>query len=299
MQDSINVLVPDARFYETLAVQPGGGIAARPDFIGHADRHSAVSQFSDFLRLAVEKNCDLVLSPEYSCPWEVIRKAITQQSLPRAGKIWILGCESITPDELQTIIAAHGNVIWIHEPIPAGAGRFLDVLAYITKAEATAGGTRNVIVLQFKTQAMGGDTFERDHLLCGRRIYIWHNPVDNIRLISLICSEALAFDQAAGVQCRFDLHPFVIFHPLLVADPHHVAISAYRNWLFGEEVSKRIEALTLNWARGFTLPGHQPNQYGGSAIYTKSPEFDLSDAHLEANHCRDNLFMRPVFMETG
>jgi hypothetical protein len=141
-----------------------------------------------------------------------------------------------------------------------------------------------VIVLQFKTQAMGGNTFERDHLLCGRRIYVWHNPADNIRLISLICSEALTFDQIATDECGFDLHPYLIFHPQLIKDPHHVANSSYRNRLFDQAVSERIEVLTLNWARGFTFLGDSPAPYGGSAIYTKSPEFELSDARLEANH---------------
>jgi hypothetical protein len=281
---TLNVLVPDAHFYETLAIQPGGAIAVRPDFIGHADHPSAVSRFSDFLGLALKKNCDLVLSPEYSCPWEVLTNAVAQKSLPHVGKIWMLGCEAITPNDLEAVISAHRDVEWIHEPIPTVAGNFLDVLAYVTKTEATTGGIKDVIVLQFKTLAMGGDTFERDHLLRGQRIYVWHNPIDNIRLISLICSEALAFDQAASEQCRLDLHPYVIFHPQLNENPRHPDISAYRDQVFGRRVGDRIEVLALNWARGFTLPQHAPSQYGGSAIYTKSPEFELSDTRLEANH---------------
>jgi hypothetical protein len=281
---TLNVLIPDAHFYETLAVQPRGEIALRPDFIGHADPQTAVSQFSDFLRLAIEKESDVVLSPEYSCPWEVLTNAITQQSLPQAGKIWMLGCEAITPNDLRAVISAHANVVWIHEPIPAGTGRFLDVLVYATKTETTSRNAKDVIVLQFKTQAMGGNTFERDHLICGRRIYIWHNPQDNIRLISLICSDALTFDLAAAVDCQFDLHPYLIFHPQLNEDPRHPDISAYRDQLFGRRVSDRIEILTLNWARGFKIQDCAPSHYGGSAIYTKSPEFQLSDTRLEANH---------------
>ena len=141
---TLNVLVPDAHFYETLAVQPRGEIALRPDFIGHADPQTAVSQFSDFLRLAIERESDVVLSPEYSCPWEVLTNAITQQSLPQAGKIWMLGCEAITPNDLRAVILAHANVVWIHEPIPAGTGRFLDVLVYATKTETTSRTTPTI-----------------------------------------------------------------------------------------------------------------------------------------------------------
>jgi hypothetical protein len=281
---SLNVLVPDAQFYETLAIQPGGEIATRPDFVGHANQREAASQFSAFLRLALEKDCDLVLSPEYSCPWQVLTNAIANQCLPQAGKVWILGCEAITRDKLLAVIAAHTDVVWIHEPIPEHAAGFLDVLAYVTKGKTRTNSTKHVVVLQFKTQAMGGDTYERDHLICGRAIYVWHNPQDNIRLISLICSDTLVFDDAAAGQCRFDLHPYVIFHPQLIADPHHIDISSYRHRLFGQAVSERTEVVTLNWARGFTLPAKPPALYGGSAVYTKAPQFESCDARLEANH---------------
>lgn len=281
---TLNVLVPDSHLYYVLAIQPEGKIEAKTDFIGHADRTAAVGKFLAFLALAVEKDCDAVISPEYSCPWEVLEKAITQHLLPKMGRIWILGCESITPDKLDQLISAHGNVVWIREEIRPGAGRFLDVLAYITKAKDTSGAEKDVIVLQFKTQAMGGDTFERDHLICGQTIYVWRNPVDNIRLISLICADVLSFDDATMDKWRFDLYPYLIFHPQLTQDPHHVDYRAYRSQLFARNVSERFEVLTLNWARGFTLPDSPPNQYGGSAIYTKSQETETGDSRLQSNH---------------
>src|ERR1700724_193429 len=92
----LNVLIPDTRLYETLSIQPRGDIAARDDFIGHADHAAAVSQFSDFLRLAVENDSDVVLSPEYSCPWEAMTQAVKEKTLPKSGKLWVLGCEAIT-----------------------------------------------------------------------------------------------------------------------------------------------------------------------------------------------------------
>src|ERR1051326_2527388 len=95
----LNVLVPDAKLYEILAIQPAGVIGTRDDFVGHADHGAAVKKFDHFLKLAVEKNCDLVLSPEYSFPWDCLRQAIADNTVPSAGKLWILGCEAITPDE--------------------------------------------------------------------------------------------------------------------------------------------------------------------------------------------------------
>lgn len=281
---TLNALVPDAEFYEVLAIQPEGKIEAKEDFIGHADHLAAVNKFSAFLRLAVEKNCDLVLSPEYSCPWEVISTAIANNLLPKMGKIWALGCESVTPDQLDKFILAHPNVAWIKESIPEAKEQFFDVLAYITKTRKITGEEKDTIVLQFKTQPMGGDDFERDHLIRGRTIYIWHNPEENIRLISLICSDALVFDDAAMKDCRVDLYPYIVFHPQLVENPRHAAQRDYRKILFTHNLSERFEVLTLNWARGFTFPNRPANPYGGSAIYLKSDKFNTNDDRLESNH---------------
>ncbi len=288
----LNCLEPNEAFYETLAIQPKSTVTARPGFVGHADHAAAVAKFTAFLQLATQSNCDLALCPEYSMPWDVLTQAIVASTLPQEGKLWILGCEAITREALAAFIAAHPQVDWIHEPIPAGAGTFLGVLAYATKAQAIAGGVKNVIVLQFKTAPMGGPTFERDNLICGQVIYIWRNPRDNIRLISLVCSDALGWDPNTAANCRFDRDPYLIFHPQLNPDPRHVGISAYRNALFSlnANVSQRFEVITLNWARGFDIPPHAASAYGGSTIYTKSPEFEFSDARIEENHHRGLYF---------
>src|ERR1035437_5406720 len=185
----LNVLVPDTNVYSILAIQPAGVVTVRADFIGHSDRNAATTKFSSFLQLAFDQNIDLVLSPEYSCPWEALSLALRNRRLPQRGKLWILACEAITPVQLRELIAAHPQVAWIHEPIPDGAGHFLGVLAYLTRTKSTAGADKDVVVLQFKTEPMGGNPFERDHLIRGQWIHIWRNPRDNIRLISLICSD--------------------------------------------------------------------------------------------------------------
>jgi hypothetical protein len=282
----LNLLVPDTHPYEILAIQPTGAVEVRPDFVGHSNRATATSKFSSFLQLAVDQNSDLVVSPEYSCPWDVLASAIAGGRLPQRRKLWALACEAISPGGLREFTAAHPQVVWIHEPIPAGAGQFLGVLAYILKTDSLAGGVRDVVVLQFKTEPMGGDIFESEHLIRAQTIYSWHNPDDNIRLVSLLCSDALAFDGGTNRHCRFDCHPYIIFHPQLNRDPRHADISAYRDRLFSREVSEAIEVLTLNWARGFTILAYPASPYGGSAIYTKSAEFDCSDARIVGNHQR-------------
>jgi hypothetical protein len=281
----LNVLVPDAQLYEILAIQPGGVIGLRDDFVGHADHESAVKKFDHFLKLAVEKNCDLTLSPEYSCPWDCLQRAIAGNTLPKEGKLWILGCEAITPDQLRAVMAAAGNVIWMHEPIPTTAGHFLNVLCYLFKTESKSGVNKDVVLLQFKTQAMADKfAWERDRLIVGETIYFFHNRKDTIRLMSLICSDSLEFDPYKDdEECRMDLHPYVLFHPQLCYEPRHAAIQNYRTALFMDERSKSTEVIVLNWAHQFKID-KLTSQYGGSTIYLKSDKFNRADGTLDANH---------------
>ncbi len=280
----LNVLVPDAQLYEILAIQPGGVIGFSDDFLGHAAHDSAVRKFDHFLRIAVEKDCDLVLSPEYSLPWDSLQTAITNNNLPDEGKLWILGCEAITPDQLRAFEAAN-DIVWIHEPIPTTAGRFLNVVCYLFKTTSKAGVEKNVALLQFKTQAMVDAklAWERDRLIVGKTIYFLHNRDDHIRLVTLICADALEFEPYANNQSRMELHPHVIFHPQLCDDPRHPAIRNYRATLFMAEPSKATEVVVLNWAHQFKLD-KLTSPYGGSTIYSKTDRFNRADDVLDTNH---------------
>lgn len=284
---NLNVLTPDARAYEILAIQPVGVIDPRNDFVGHANREIAQKKFAGFIALAVEKKADLVLSPEYSCPWEVLKTALQQGKFPAIGKLWVLGCESITPIKFREFTASFPSVAWIHEELPNGAGDFLGVVCYLLKTESNGGAVKNVIVVQFKTVPMAGhDTSEADHLLCGQKIYFLRTQNDYIRFATLICSEALEFQLDGGTEQQFAQHPFIIFHPQLTNDPRNAGVRKYRNDLFFNTCSRDLEVIALNWARGFQIGAQEPSRYGNSAVFMKSDKFNRSDDRLHQNHQR-------------
>jgi len=212
---NLNVLAANAHAYEALAIQPTGEIELRNDFIGHADRGLANKKFLGYVKLAQEKDCDLVLAPEYSVPWDVLKTIIQENKLPRLGKLWILGCESITPHELEEITSSIPDVIWLHEPIPTSSCHFLNVLAYVFKTKLNSGPVKDVIILQFKTQAMADiAAFERDRLIEGKTAYLLHNEDDRIRLVSLICSESLVFEPEDARRCAWMPLRFASLHSL-------------------------------------------------------------------------------------
>jgi hypothetical protein len=285
----LDALTPNIDPYDLLLIQTAGQVAASGGGVGHDDHAGAVARFSSFLQLATERQVDLAVTPEYSCPWEALLGAFAQNRFPAMGKLWAIACESITPAGLEATKLQHPEVTWLHEPVPAGQGNFLDVLVYLTRAEHNDGSIRKVAVLQFKTTPMGGIDFEQQNLRRGTTTYYWCNHPDNIRLMTLLCSESLTFDQAASDACRFDLHPYLLLHPQLTDKPRHPNSAAYRARLFAANGSDDVEIITLNWARGFVIPGSPPSECGNSAIFTKAPQFNLSDAWLEENH-RKGLF---------
>jgi len=249
------------------------------------------AKLTSYLSLAIDHELDLVLSPEYSLPWKVFGEFIQKQRLPALGKLWVLGCESITPEELEAFVLATKTIVkWIYEPVPRTSGHFLDVLAYVMQVPSQDGTPTNVILLQFKTQAMAdkSQAFERNNLIVGTTTYLINNEDDTIRLISCICSDALGFQPPIQPPFRLDLHPYLVFHPQLNIEPRNTQIRAYRQQMFAGQTSER-EVITLNWARNFVLvkdDKHLKSAYGGSAIYSQADNFNLTDERIESNHVK-------------
>lgn len=95
-------------------------------------RRIAERQFARFLMDAQETRADLVITPEYSMPWEILIAAIKEGTTPAQGKLWVLGCESIKFRKLEALkqeLAPFATVLY--EPLQPDATRFTDPLAYV------------------------------------------------------------------------------------------------------------------------------------------------------------------------
>ena len=154
----LNALIPNVENYTVLALQPDGDIEASDEGVRSRDRVLVTRQFGKFLEYAKETQADLVITPEYSMPWKVLSAVISGGSGPVKGKLWALGCESIKISELESLkerLAPFATVIY--EPIDASSTRFVSPLAYIFVSPSAQdnGEAKTVLLLQFKTHAMG------------------------------------------------------------------------------------------------------------------------------------------------
>jgi hypothetical protein len=209
--------------------------------------------------------------------------------VPSQGALWAFGCESIKYGELAAItqdLEPHATMLYEH--LQSDEQRFVDPLAYVFTVPSVAGNDpgRVVLLVQFKTFPMGdNDHFEVNGMQRGTRIYQFGGVANSLRLVSLICSDALAFldPQAEAVYDRA-----LILHIQLNPQPRQDLFRQYRSRLmrFGGDT----EIICLNWAKnvfeGYGKKARCWKNISGSAWYLHPTTFDDRDETLMSNHRR-------------
>jgi hypothetical protein len=283
-------LIPNEDNYSVLLLQPRGELEADASGVRHRDGTLANRQFAAFLTTAKDDDVDLAITPEYSLPWSVLTDVIEAGNGPSEGALWCLGCASLRYADLEVIkhnFAAHAT--FIYEPLPPQGQRFANPLAYVFRTHAQQDGSSRLIVLvQFKTCPMGGDNdhFEINGMQRGTTIYSFGGTPQQVRLVSLICSDVLEFQDGHATQI-YDRA--IIIHIQLNRDPRHTLFKQYRSKLFRTDTDT-TELLCLNWANDVTMIfGGAPtswNNIAGSAWYLRPHGFDSRDPALIQNHQR-------------
>lgn len=281
---NLEILIPNANPYKALLFQSCGIIEVGDYFVRNQDHDLAVKKFRCFFELVKEKNVELVITPEYSCPWEVIKNLIDDKDLPENKKLWVIGCESIKPSELKKIIDENSQITWIYEESKVNSDmdeKFLCPICYFLRTEKLNDNELcDVIFIQFKTTPMGGIPFEIERLLLGEYIYVFRNKGLSINLVTTICSDSsdLKFED---IPDYFE-KSYLLIHPQLNPKPRDINFSKYRKDCYDNDYPFK-EFICLNWARNSNLNG-DIMEFGGSALYTKSDKLDLSDKKINENH---------------
>jgi len=285
---NLNVLIPDANNYSVLLMQPHGDIKASESGVFNQDASFANLQFGEFLRKAKLLEADLVATPEYSMPWATLIQEIASGTTPVDGKIWALGCESILVsqlDDVTKILGDHTKIIY--EQLPSNSNKFVDPLAYIFQTNSLEDPDYRVltITVQFKTHAMSEpDHFEVNGMERGKNIYKFSNSGQSNHLVSLICSDVLAFQDNHALEIH---EKALILNLQLNRDPRHSLFLQCRERLLRYS-NVNTEIICLNWASDvrMIIEGHEDqwNNIAGSAWYIQSETFDDRDRTLCKNH---------------
>jgi len=272
-----------------LLMQPQGRIEASVTGVRNRDRDLAQRQFGQFLTDAQQTKADLVITPEYSMPWDTLVAAIKEGKVPEEGKIWALGCESIRVSDLDELKQRLSSIVSIiYEPLDSKSSRFVSPLAYVFITQlANGSGVRTTVLVQFKTYPMGdSDHFEVSGMQRGTCIYQFGDTSQSLKLVSLICSDAFAFEDS---HAKSVYNRALILHIQLNPNPQHERFHGVRIRLL-EYSGDETEVLCLNWAGDVhECCGEERKSWkniAGSAWYVKSKEFDKSDVTLSSNHQR-------------
>lgn len=284
----VNALVPNNDPYSLLLFQPDGCISADADGIRNFDRELSTKKQIAFFTIAVDKNIDVAICPEYSVSWSTLDRLINNPLLPHPGAVWLLGCESIQPESFTEFRERNNQIEWVFdEPQRTADQRFLDPLCLIFHSRDSDQNEKIVVVVQFKMHSMAdhAEYLENTHMIRGGFGYILQNDENSIRLAPLVCADSLHFshqDLPGYVN-----HSYLIPHIQLNPFPFHNQFMAYRNQIYGWG-GEQFEFISCNWARGFqiTLNEHATpvSNYGGSALYIKTNDLRLGDDVLEDNH---------------
>lgn len=289
-----HALDPAREPYRAILLQPEGAVEATHDRVGHADVRLGQAICRGFLSSAVENNADLAIAPEYCVPWAVVADILDGTRRPARGGLWVLGCESITPADLEALAQrANGleNLFFYHEPFDprqVAHKRYVDPLLYVFWSQDNDGVPVLCMLVQLKTVACRDYLdVEQTSLCVGRDIYAFNRGLGKIGLLSIICSDAFDFTPqvaAYHVNC-------LLIHIQLNPKPAHDAYAAYRVELCAVGSASHVELICLNWAkdiRELTEPGRYVNwkNVAGSAWYVPPAKFNADDAIVDELHRR-------------
>ena len=295
---TLEVLNLDANLYTALLLQPVNAIEYTNEYIRNADENIAKQKLKGFFDIALENNVELAITPEYSCPWTVIEGLIVESRLPQESKLWIIGCESIQPQQLHNIINGHNDIIWIYDEEIVHqnlhSNHFFDPVCYLFKTRAQeTNELRTIAIVQFKIQFMGGISWERDNYIEGQNIYILENQNQSSRLFTFICSDTLNTNlNRQDEPPNFNVFPYLIIHIQLNPSPFHIDFRRYREDVYNRNQDNK-EVICLNWGRFVQMNGTERwNDYGGSAVFTKSTQIDLRDERINHNQEKGLYYTR-------
>ncbi|CAB3920074.1 hypothetical protein LMG26686_05511 [Achromobacter mucicolens] len=296
------VLQATNQSYRALLLQPAGPIYADTLRIGPMDLRAAEIRSDQFLELAKQRGDQLVVTPEYYLPEASLRKAALGERFPGSGALWVLGCESMTPQKLAELKAACAGVcevIFEADPHPAVQGNYFDPVAYCFVAKDTEGNDKRVMLLQFKTiPSRDEHGFENKMMRCGRAVYQFKGPDDLIGLATIICSDAFGLGNNIEANKRLSDRS-VLIHIQLNPKPKHVDYRKYRAEVFQRTPGRTdCDIVCLNWAQNIVQHGEPGTgaaswrNESGSAWYLPERRCSSKDAEVFANEAKGLYYTR-------
>ncbi|AIQ73001.1 hypothetical protein [Paenibacillus odorifer] len=238
----------------------------------------------EFIQLAKETNSDLVLTPEYSFPNEVLDTIVrTPEIWPRKGALWCLSMQGSTIKEFSEKLelwTATGRILIVKDAWERLSSRsFIDSLVYLFITD-----DNNLCVIpQFKTSHMSErmNEYESGRLSTSDLIYVFDlvgSSHDLNRFMSIICSDALCIEPKDILNFTVGKN-LTLFHAQLNHKPRDSTFRAFRDYFLDRDHGRDIRIITLNWADGTIIDGEKFDK-PWSAFYKKEQSGNIAEREL-------------------
>jgi len=211
-----------------------------------------IEKARNFLGVAKEEHASLVLTPEYSFPYEVLNELIDDKvKWPEQGKLWCLGTQGESRDNFNNILKRWENKADVEVVDYAStrlhAKSFVCPLIYLFLNQAG----KLVIIPQFKTESMADPrlSFEGSELCEGQTIFVFEsvlNECENV-FLSLICADAIGVNSEEIFQA-ISKKSILLFNPQLNQNPRHERMLRLRDELINNNKLYVVRILTLTWS---------------------------------------------------
>lgn len=301
---SLDALNPNDQSYRALLLQPAGPILADNTRIGPLDLAFADNQATKFLELATAKGHHLVVTPEYYLPIATLLKCVQGATFPAVGALWVLGCESMTPAQVEKFkIDCFGycEVIFEEDIAAPIQGVYYDPVGYCFVTKDAEGKDRRVVLFQFKTiSSRDLHFFENRNLRCGSVIYQFRGEDEELSLATIICSDAFNVAPDESIRRKLSRNA-TLLHIQLNPKPKHTGYMRYRVDTFSKSKDlNNCDIVCLNWAENMVqvdAPGGRSEEWkneSGSAWYISEHRCSSNDDEVENNEQYGLYFSRHV-----
>lgn len=226
------------------------------------------------LRVAKKNEVDLLITPEYSIPTELIKSIAIgdEQSLkPSVKKLWCLSSQGMTLQEFDELIQTlKQNAVVLDEALHnVNRRNFVNALFYVF----VDCSDNLCFVPQLKTQYMRNHNFdgEGSGLSLGNRIFKFGKDKAN-QLLSFICADVFQVhsNEFNYADMKTPLEHLIILHPQLNEKPRNDSFSDLRNITYKKSDAERTIYITSNWAAGTMINDGDAIKAPWSAVYFKN-----------------------------
>jgi hypothetical protein len=259
------------------------------------DNH--VQKSTMVVNIAIEKDCSLFLTAEYSFPYSVLLNIInTPERWPKRGALWCLSMEGIQRvvfDDLMSVLQRNDNIkpLLISRNEIDSERKFISALVYVFVLTSEQGSKKLCIVPQLKTHP-SSDPFmehERSQMILGKTIFYFDDEGNNAIFASLVCSDSFCNDNVRLFD-RFTDKKMLIYNPQLnYSYLHQAEIDFYENILNYRKGHSLV--IALNWAKGTGISDRGIDiQHGFSSIIRK-PALEYNETAVMKNYHKGVCFI--------